>query len=110
MQQQTSQPLNGMRIETDAITASLQALEHRVAELAARMEELIGSVSVATQPKEWYTTAEVAALMQVTRHTVQERWCNQGRIECEKDASTGKWRIPGYEYDRLRRGGRPSGI
>ena len=52
------------------------------------------------------STAEVAALMQVTRRTVQERRCNQGRIECEKEPSTGKWRISGYEYDLLRRGER----
>ena len=106
MQHQTSQHTNGRRIETDAITTSLYALERRIAELAARIEELVGNASAVPQPKEWYTTAEVAALMQVTRHTVQERWCNQARIECEKDPSTGKWRIPGHEYDRLRRGGR----
>ena len=26
--------------------------------------------------------------------TIQERWCNDGRIECEKDPTSGKWRIP----------------
>ena len=35
--------------------------------------------------KEWYTTNEVAKLIEVAQYTVQERWCNQGRIECEKD-------------------------
>ena len=96
--------------ETNAIITSLHTLERRMAELTNRIEELVGSGSVIASAKEWYTTAEVATLMQVTRHTVQERWCNQGRIECEKDPSTGKWRIPGHEYDRLRRGGRPTGI
>ena len=43
-------------------------------------------------------------LMNVAQYTVQERWCNQGRIECEKDPETGKWRIPGAEYRRLRNG------
>jgi hypothetical protein len=54
--------------------------------------------------KEWYTTSEVAKLMNVAQYTVQERWCNQGRIECEKDPDTGKWRIPGHEYRRLKSG------
>lgn len=46
--------------------------------------------------------------MGVTQHTVQVRWCGEGRIECEKDPDTGRWRIPGHEYDRLRRGGKPA--
>ena len=60
--------------------------------------------------KHWYTTAEVAELLGRRQYTVQEKWCNQGRIECEKDLSSGKWRIPGHEYDRLKRGGRPEPI
>ena len=28
----------------------------------------------------------------------------------EKDLATGKWQIPGHEFERLRRGGRPQGI
>ena len=50
-------------------------------------------------------TDSTAELMGVTRHTVQVRWCAEGKIECEKDTATGRWRIPGDEYDRLRRGG-----
>lgn len=84
-------------------------LEQRILELCEQVAELHSVVTEAVGSKEWYTTAEVASMMNVTRHTVQERWCNAGRIECEKDAATGKWRIPGYEYDRLRRSGRPQG-
>ena len=54
--------------------------------------------------KEWYSTAELAEIMDVKQYTVQERWCNQGRIECMKD-DNGKWRIPGSEVRRLRGGG-----
>ncbi len=56
--------------------------------------------------KEWYTSSELADAMNVSRYTVQERWCNQGRIECEKDTDTGKWRIPGAEYRRIVEGGK----
>jgi hypothetical protein len=38
-------------------------------------------------------------------YTVRERWCNEGRIECEKDPANGKWRIPGHEFRRLVGGG-----
>ena len=56
--------------------------------------------------KEWYTSSQLADAMNVSRYTVQERWCNQGRIDCEKDTDTGKWRIPGAEYRRIVDGGK----
>jgi hypothetical protein len=55
--------------------------------------------------KEWYSTAELAEAMQVSVYTVTERWCNAGRIECEKDPDTRKWRISGNEFRRLVKGG-----
>ena len=85
----------------------IQALGCSLLELRQEMQALQESVLRIQYQKDWYSTSEVADLMKVTRHTVQERWCNQGRIECEKDSQTGKWRIPGSEYDRLRKGGRP---
>ena len=35
------------------------------------------------------------------------RWCSNATIEAEKDPATGHWRIPGHEYERLRRGRKP---
>ncbi len=55
--------------------------------------------------KEWYSTSELANIMGVKQYTVQECWCNQGRIECEKEPDSGKWRIPGQEVERLKNGG-----
>ena len=69
--------------------------------------ELRESVEAITVQKEFYSTREVADLMGVTQHTVQVRWCSNERIEAEKDPVTGHWRIPGHEYERLRRGGNP---
>ena len=91
------------------ILQSLSVLEQQVAQLSGQIEDLKES-SHSASFKDWYTTGELAKAMGVTGHTVRERWCNQGRIECEKDPVTGKWRIPGHEFERLRRGGRPSGI
>ncbi len=102
--------MNGVSQTDAAILQTLTSLERRVAELVVQVEELTVNFSEIARTKEWYSTAEVAELMGVTRHTVQERWCNQGKIACEKDRSTGKWRIPGQEYERLRRGGRREGI
>ena len=75
--------------------------------LPDQFAELRESVDAITVQKDFYTTREVAELMGVTQHTVQVRWCAEGRIEAEKDPVTGHWRIPGHEYDRLRRGGKP---
>ena len=85
-----------------AMNEQLSALRDEVAEV----RHVVDGISVENE-KEWYTTKEVAELMGVSRHHVTERWCNQARIECDKDPQSGQWRIPGYEYDRLRRGGKP---
>jgi hypothetical protein len=91
------------------ILQSVSALERHIAELSGQLEEIKG-VSQAASIKDWYTTGELAQAMGVAEYTVRERWCNQGRIECQKDPATGKWRIPDHEFERLRRGGRPQGI
>ena len=76
-------------------------------DLAAFLPAPMAEMTVA---KDFYTTKEISALLGVSEFTVRERYCNQGRIEAEKDPVSGKWRIPGHEYERLRRGGRPLGI
>jgi hypothetical protein len=58
--------------------------------------------------KDWYTTAELANALGLSQYTVQARWCAEGRIECEKDPLTNKWRISAGEYERLVRGGSPT--
>jgi len=76
-------------------------------ELKEDFADLRESVDAITAQKDFYSTRELAEMMGVTQHTVQVRWCAEGRIECVKDPMTGRWRIPGPEYDRLRRGGKP---
>jgi len=94
-------------IVTDVVLEAIRGLERQVvflsSEIAILKELLDGKSSV----KDWYSTAEVAELMNISQYTVQQRWCNAGRITCEKDAESGKWRIPGEEFERLRRGGKP---
>jgi hypothetical protein len=74
------------------------SLTELVADLQRRMEKQ-------QTVKEWYTTSELAQALGRSHYTVQERWCNEGRIACEKDPDSGKWRIPGEEYQRLVGGG-----
>ena len=98
--------MNGVSQADAAILHSLAMLEKRMIQLTLQIERLSNTMEE-RHAKDWYSTAEVAELMGVTQHTVRERWCNQGRIACEKEHGTGKWLIPGHEFERLRQGGRP---
>ena len=89
----------------ERVLTTLDSVERRLKGL----EELLAEVSrtvVCRQPeKEWYSSAELAELLGKSDFTVREKWCNQGRIECEKDPDSGKWRIPAHEFHRLHNGG-----
>ena len=93
-------------IDAPTLQVLLTMNEHLKA-LREQVSEVQEAVTAITAEKDWYTTKEVADLLGVTAHTVQARFCANGRIECEKDTSTGRWRIPGHEFTRLRRGGKP---
>ena len=100
------QALIQMQQELGEVKQELVHLRQLVG-LPDQFAELRESVDAITVQKDFYSTREVAELMGVTQHTVQVRWCADARIEAEKDPATGHWRIPGHEYDRLRRGGKP---
>ena len=98
------QSLRELELQVGELTQQLGDLGH-LSDLRDEFANLRECVEAITKQKDFYSTREVAELMGVTRHTVQVRWCAEGKIECEKDTTTGRWRIPGDEYDRLRRGG-----
>ncbi len=94
----------GMDAPTLQILLSMN--EHLKA-LRDQVTEVQESVSAITPEKDWYTTSDLAELTGLSRQHISERWCNQARVECEKDPKNGQWRIPGHEYARLKRGGKP---
>jgi len=100
------QSLSELQLQFGELSDQLGSLEI-LSDLKEDVSGLRESVDAIIKQKDFYSTREVAELMDVTRHTVQVRWCAEGRIQCEKDPTTGRWRIPGTEYDRLRRGGKP---
>jgi hypothetical protein len=86
----------------------LNLLVQRVGGIEAAISRLHAVVDRAVaSTKDWYSTGDLAAALGVSQYTVQARWCAEGRIECEKDPLTNKWRIPAGEYERLVRGGSP---
>lgn len=76
-----------------------------VAEILGWSQQTQSVLPAGTSLKEWYTPNELAELMGRSSFTVREKWCNDGRIECEKNQDSGKWRIPGREVNRLLNGG-----
>jgi hypothetical protein len=82
----------------------LMTLGERLAAIEQTVTDMHRLLQHQAVEKEWYSTTELAEAMGVSQFTVQERWCNQGRIECQKD-DRGKWRVPGREFRRLVKGG-----
>ncbi len=82
---------------TDDILTRLDKIE---ALLAALVERRTG--------KDWYSTAEVAALLGKAEFTVRE-WCRLGRVDAEKKKSgrgpASEWIISHVELTRVRNEG-----
>ncbi|MCY2987534.1 MAG: helix-turn-helix domain-containing protein [Planctomycetota bacterium] len=91
--------------ELSDIVHTLRIIDSRLVVLERTVNEIHDVVQGQRFEKEWYTTTELAEILGKSQFTIQERWCNDGRIECEKDPTTGRWRIPGHEVHRLRAGG-----
>ena len=93
------------KCEPEDLVQALGIIAQRLAGLERVVAEVYDIVHGQRFEKEWYTTSELAEILGKSQYTIQERWCNDGRIECEKDPNSGKWRIPGHEVRRLRAGG-----
>ncbi len=89
----------------DVLLQTVLLLGQRLAALEEKVTDIHQVILSQRVQKDWYTTSETAKALEKTDYTVRERWCNDGRIECEKDPESGKWRIPGHEYRRLVSGG-----
>ena len=94
-----------MNSQPDVLLQAVLLLGQRVASLDEKLTEVQQIITAQRVQKEWYSTGELADALDKSQYTIQERWCNDGRIECEKDPESGKWRIPGAEYRRLVGGG-----
>jgi hypothetical protein len=90
---------------TLSLLQRIDSLDSQLREILVSQKQIFDMLSSQQVTKQWYTTSELAEIMGVKQYTVQERWCNKGRIECEKDPDSGKWRIPGHEVRRLKNGG-----
>ena len=79
-------------------------LAQRLSRIEATLELLVREKTV----KDWYTTAEIASLLERAEFTVRE-WCRLGRINAEKRPSgrgiSHEWMISHAELTRLRNEG-----
>jgi hypothetical protein len=76
--------------------------------LLGEIKSLLACLVQREQVKEWYTTAEVGAVVGRAEYTVRE-WCRQGRIAARKKpcgrGRGGEWLISNEELARLRNEG-----
>ncbi len=88
---------------------------HRLGELLDRLESRFAAFEVnqaallrRTAGDDWYTTAEVAAMLGREEYTVRE-WCRLGRVRAKKlphgRGNEGEWRISKEEVERYRKEG-----
>jgi hypothetical protein len=100
------------RVDVGQVTALLREELGRVEVRLATMEALLKSISDRVEAnqavKEYYTTLEVARILQKKAYTVRE-WCRLGRINGEK-AHSGRgvddeWRVSHEELVRIQNEG-----
>src|SRR5262245_28149994 len=86
-----------MTTPNDEVLARLDAIESLLATLVA--QRIV---------KEWYSTAEVAAILGKAEFTVRE-WCRLGRVQAEKKKAgrgpASEWIISHSELSRVRNEG-----
>jgi hypothetical protein len=92
-------------LHPDPAHSALYLISQRLTAIEQKVGEVHQVLLAQRTEKEWYTTTDLAEAFDKCQYTIQERWCNDGRIECEKDPNSGKWRIPGAEFRRLLGGG-----
>jgi hypothetical protein len=102
----TGMSVDGENDRRELFIEMVVSLGNRMTALEERIAEIHEIVLTQRVEKEWYSTTELAEALGKSPFTIRERWCNAGRIECEKDPETDKWRIPGEEYRRLVGGGK----
>ena len=86
----------------------LSAAMQEILERLDRIETALATIVEQRTIKEWYSTDEVAAILQKARFTVRE-WCRLGRIHAEKRAcgrgNTQEWIVSHDELSRIRNEG-----
>lgn len=74
----------------------------------AKIEALLAALVEQRTVKEWYTTAEVAALLRKAEFTVRE-WCRLGRVHAAKKkagrGAASEWIVSHTELTRVRNEG-----
>lgn len=88
----------------EMISENLQSVVERLAAIETALHELVRQKTI----KDWYTTADVARLLDKAEFTVRE-WCRLGRVHASKRACgrgpTQEWIVSHSELERIRNHG-----
>ena len=84
----------GERSQPNPAAQSLEIIATRLSAIETAVKEIRQIVSGQHFEKDWYTTGELAEILGKSQYTIQERWCNEGRIECRKTQTTASGESP----------------
>ena len=93
---------------SEELIAMLSEMHERIARMEGNLDVIKQQLGEQATRKEWYTTHELAELLQKRPYTVRE-WCRLGRIHAEKThcgrGIDEEWRISFEEVERYRNEG-----
>ena len=69
---------------SDLLLQAILSLGQRLTVIERDLGEVKEILSAQRVQKDWYTTNELAEALQKSHFTIQERWCNDGRIDPKK--------------------------
>jgi hypothetical protein len=86
------------------VAEQLDAVEQRLERIEAALQQLVEQRTT----REWYTTAELAQLLDKAEFTIRE-WCRLGRVRADKRrcgrGRSQEWIISHAELERIRNEG-----
>jgi excisionase family DNA binding protein len=77
-----------------------------IAERLDRIERALEILLKRETVKDWYSTTEVAEMLEKSEYTVRE-WCRKGQVPAEKSPNGRGWLIANADLLRLRNGELP---
>jgi excisionase family DNA binding protein len=79
-------------------------LSERIEEILAKLRAIEAGLELLQEErtsKEWYTTAEIASVLNRSEYTVRE-WCRKNQVPAEKTANGRDWIVSHQTLQRLK--------
>ena len=101
-------PSNDAEAKSENQSDSLARLEARLVGLEHFLERILSTVTAKVMVKDWYSTTELAQLLNRRPYTVRE-WCRLGRVNASRTHAgrreVEEWRVSHQELQRIQNEG-----